>query len=126
MPPRAKRPCRQQLCPGKTTARHGYCDLHASLASGWNRPGRATAEQRGYDWKWRKLARQVLERDMHLCQCEDCKGERLPATEVDHIVPKSAGGTDEPGNLQAINRDCHARKTRREARRAAALEVAPH
>lgn len=107
------------MCPAKTQARHGYCDAHAPLASGWNQPGRPTAEARGYDWAWRKLAAQILRRDRYLCQCEDCQGRRLPASEVDHIVPKVAGGTDEPSNLRAINSDCHARKTQRE--RAAAL-----
>ena len=33
------------------------------------------------------------------------------ATEVDHVMPKSKGGTDADSNLQSINRDCHKRKT---------------
>ena len=35
-----------------------------------------------------------------------------PATEVDHIVPVAEGGTDDPSNLQAINKVCHKRKTK--------------
>ena len=100
---------------GKTTHGHGYCEAHASLAIGWNNTARGTAEQRGYGWEWRKLAKAVLERDRYLCQCEDCGGKRLPATEVDHKTPKSRGGTDDFDNLQAINDDCHRRKTQREA-----------
>lgn len=115
MPPKAKRPCRVPLCPGKTSHSHGYCEAHALLAIGWNNPERGTAEQRGYDWRWRKLAMAVLKRDRHLCQCEDCNGRRLPATEVDHKTPKSRGGTDDLDNLQAINTDCHRRKSQREA-----------
>ena len=38
-------------------------------------------------------------------------GRVRPATEVDHILPLADGGTDDLGNLQAINRECHARKT---------------
>ena len=38
-------------------------------------------------------------------------GRVRPATEVDHILPLADGGTDDPGNLQAINQECHARKT---------------
>lgn len=33
------------------------------------------------------------------------------ATEVDHITPKAKGGTDDADNLQAINAECHKRKT---------------
>ena len=66
---------------------------------------------------WRRLREQVLERDGHLCKCEDCTatGALLLATEVDHIVPKFKGGTDDLANLRAINSRCHARKTQREA-----------
>ena len=38
------------------------------------------------------------------------------ATEVDHIVPKSAGGTDAMDNLQALCKSCHSRKTAKEGR----------
>ncbi|MCE4058444.1 HNH endonuclease [Pseudomonas sp. Au-Pse12] len=103
------------MCPGKTQSDHGYCDAHAHLASGWSRPGRGTAEQRGYDWAWRKKRAAVLKRDRYLCQCENCKGCRLPASEVDHVIPKHLGGTDDFYNLAAINSDCHRLKTQREA-----------
>lgn len=114
MPPRAKRGCRSPMCPRTTQEAHGYCADHAHLASGWNKPGRGTAEQRGYGAEWRKIRAAVLRRDRFLCQCPDCKGRRLPATEVDHIISKAQGGTDEMSNLQAINVDCHARKTHAE------------
>jgi len=38
----------------------------------------------------------------------------MPATEVDHIIPKAKGGTDDMSNLQAINKECHKKKTARE------------
>jgi 5-methylcytosine-specific restriction protein A len=38
------------------------------------------------------------------------------ATEVDHIVPKSQGGTDDDDNLQAICSPCHKTKTGSERR----------
>lgn len=118
MPPKAKRPCRVPMCPGKTNDNHGYCSAHALLAIGWNNPRRGTAEQRGYGWEWRKLAQSILQRDRYMCQCEKCGGKHFPASEVDHILPKSLGGTDDPGNLRAINRDCHKSKTQCEAREA--------
>jgi len=39
------------------------------------------------------------------------------ATEVDHVIGKANGGTDDPGNLQAINHDCHKEKTALESNR---------
>ncbi|QZA52624.1 HNH endonuclease [Pseudomonas sp. 2hn] len=117
MPPKAKRPCRVPMCPGKTSDSHGYCSAHASLAIGWNNPRRGTAEQRGYDWTWRKLAKAVLKRDRYLCRCQDCNGRRLPATEVDHRIPKFEGGTNDPSNLFAINENCHKFKTAAESAR---------
>jgi 5-methylcytosine-specific restriction protein A len=120
MPPRAKRGCRAPMCPGLTQERHGYCAQHESLASGWNAPSRGTAEQRGYGYEWRKLARSILRRDGFRCRCLECAelGRALPATEVDHRIPKAEGGTDDPLNLFAIHADCHKRKTQRESQRA--------
>lgn len=115
MPPKAKRPCRSPMCPGKTQDSSGFCEAHMHLASGWAKPDRGTAEQRGYDWAWRKKRAAVLKRDRYLCQCDDCKGCHLPASEVDHITPKSRGGTDDFYNLQSLNIDCHKAKTQREA-----------
>jgi 5-methylcytosine-specific restriction protein A len=115
MPPKSKRPCRSPMCPGKTQDVSGYCEKHIHLASGWVKPDRGTAEQRGYDWAWRKKRVAVLKRDRYLCQCGDCNGRRLPATEVDHVIPKSLGGSDDFHNLQALNVDCHKAKTQREA-----------
>lgn len=34
-----------------------------------------------------------------------------PATQVDHVVPLSAGGTHRPDNLQCLCVACHSRKT---------------
>ena len=55
----------------------------------------------------------VLERDGNLWQCTYCKQEDRTAlaTEVDHVIPKARGGTDDLSNLQAINTDCDVRKT---------------
>src|SRR5665647_1396411 len=69
---------------------------------------------RGYGKDWEKLRKLILMRDHSLCQCNQCKGGELRltmATEVDHIIPKAKGGTDDPSNLQAINHECHKNKT---------------
>ena len=43
----------------------------------------------------------------------------MPSTEVDHVVPKACGGTDDPSNLQGSCRKCHSAKTARETFHAA-------
>lgn len=59
------------------------------------------------------LRRSILERDGHLCQL--CR--EAPATEVDHIVPRVRGGSDDPANLQAACRWCNAQKNAGDAPR---------
>jgi 5-methylcytosine-specific restriction protein A len=67
---------------------------------------------------WAKLREQILRRDGYLCRCEECRrtGAVRAADEVDHVIPLARGGTDDPSNLQAIARECHRMKTRRESR----------
>lgn len=79
---------------------------------------------RGYGTAWDKLRLTILARDCGLCQCSECKAaKRLKtATEVDHRISKAnwqkqhgtLDGVDDPSNLQAINTDCHKRKTSQE------------
>lgn len=120
MPPRAKRPCRQPMCPGKTQDRNGYCEAHAHLASGWNKAERGTAEQRGYGAEWRKLSKAIQKRDRYLCQPCLAAGRVTPSAAADHRIPKAEGGTDDPDNLQAICDDCHKLKTGAERARSLA------
>lgn len=78
-------------------------------------------EQRGYGREWTHKRLVVLKRDSYLCQCEHCKAEGRTriATEVDHIMSKARARTagwsnariESLDNLQAINKDCHQRKT---------------
>jgi 5-methylcytosine-specific restriction protein A len=72
-----------------------------------------SAAERGYGHAWRKVREHVMRRDCGLCQCTECTqlGRLLIATEIDHIVPKAKGGTDDLDNLQAISAECHQRKT---------------
>jgi 5-methylcytosine-specific restriction protein A len=51
--------------------------------------------------QWRTVRALVLHRDGHLCQVP--RGARpcgAPATSVDHIIPRSLGGSDDPSNLR--------------------------
>lgn len=58
--------------------------------------------------EWRRVREQVLRRDNR--ECQYCGGD---ANEVDHIVPWSQGGGDEPGNLVACCRRCNLAKSNR-------------
>ncbi len=66
-------------------------------------------QSRGYGGTWLKRRARVLKRDNYLCQCRHCKAASrvLIATEVDHVIPKTQGGTDDDANLQSINGECH-------------------
>ncbi len=54
---------------------------------------------------------EALQRDAYLCVACRAKGRITEATEVDHTVPLSKGGTDELGNLQSLCGPCHEAKT---------------
>lgn len=63
---------------------------------------------RGYEselMRWRRLRREVLERDDH--RCHYCGGH---ATTVDHVVPLTADGETELHNLVAACSPCNGRK----------------
>lgn len=117
MPPRIPKACRKQGCPKTTIDQSGFCAEHKPIETSWTKYHNGKdRHERGYGTKWTKLREQVLRRDRYLCQCEECKRYKFikPATEVDHITAKAHGGTDELSNLQAINKECHKRKTARE------------
>ena len=80
--------------------------LHACPTCGTPSPSRYCPEHRtrrhGSTRAWRRLRAAVLARDGH--RCHWC-GE--PATHVDHLVPVSRGGEDDPLNLVAACEHCN-------------------
>ena len=78
----------------------------------WKHEG--SSEQRGYGAAWRKLREYVLRRDFYLCQVCARNGRVTAARDVDHIMAKGKGGTDDESNLQSICTPCHKRKTTEE------------
>lgn len=116
MPIKSPRGCAFSGCPNLT--REGvYCDEHRALERKKYDGQRGTSSQRGYGSRWRKLRKMFL--NAHpLCVdpygIHAQVGETVPATEVDHIVAKKDGGTDEWSNLQGLCKSCHSRKTARE------------
>lgn len=71
---------------------------------------------------WRRLRKQIFERDNYLCQICETKDKLTPVTlhgklhgVCDHIKAVSQGGTDEPSNLQTICQACDKIKTQQES-----------
>jgi 5-methylcytosine-specific restriction enzyme A len=99
----------------------------------WSKESR---HKRGYGSAWDKIRKRILARDGGICQCRHCKADRRVkvATEVDHIINKAKAAEmgwtpdqiDADDNLQAINTDCHKRKTQEEqGRKVRARGVGP-
>jgi len=65
---------------------------------------------RGYGRRWELLRAHVLATEP-LCRLCCAKGRVTPATAVDHVIPLSEGGSDDPSNLQPICESCHAAKS---------------
>lgn len=118
---RPQRICRSVACKELHRNANGYCEQHQEQAAAWVNSRKKSATDRGYGAAWRRLRSRVLKRDGWLCRCSECvaTGRIKEASEVDHIIPKFEGGTDELSNLQAINVECHRLKTQGEAARAA-------
>lgn len=88
-----KRPC---LRCGEPTA-GSYCETCAP-----SRPPRRPRTYRGA--KWEHLRRRYLKPGTRCTYCG------APATELDHVIPWSRGGTTEPGNLAPACKPCNSRK----------------
>jgi 5-methylcytosine-specific restriction protein A len=81
------------------------------------RPARQAAHALYHSAAWLKLRAEVLALNPW---CEAClaRGERVPATEVDHALPVAEGGAPlDSANLRALCLRCHSRKTMSEQRR---------
>lgn len=120
MPSAAARPCRHRGCAELVRDGSGYCSAHQSdrKQGRFADELRGSRHDRGYDAAWDKKRKRILSRDKGLCQVCLRAGKYRPARQVDHVVPKFEGGTDDDGNLQSICPDCHAEKTSEEALRA--------
>jgi hypothetical protein len=58
----------------------------------------------------KRLRYEILKRDKHECQYCGGKAPDVQLT-VDHVVPVTLGGTDDPSNLVAACKDCNAGKS---------------
>ena len=103
-PRRAARACAHPGCPNLVRGKNRrHCDTHQSEE--WKRQDaqRGSAAARGYDAQWQQVRDRYLQDNPRCARC----GAR--AEVVHHIVRKSEGGSDDPVNLQALCKLCHAR-----------------
>lgn len=113
MPRRPPTPCGKPGC-GKLSHER-FCDDHAREEKRELDRDRPSAARRGYGHRWRKLRLMVL-REEPLCRDPfgAHEGQPVPATDVDHIMPRERGGTDARENLRPLCKRCHSEKTARE------------
>jgi hypothetical protein len=60
-----------------------------------------------------RLRMDILARDEYTCQICGASRSTGAILEIDHIHPVSRGGTNDPGNLQVLCRECNAGKSNR-------------
>ena len=109
MPKMPPRPCTHARCRQYQT-KDGRCDKHQREPWATDK----SRHERGYGNAWDKLRKKVLERDHYLCKVCDNSGILTKGNQVDHILNKKRGGSDDMGNLQTICEPCHNAKTSRE------------
>jgi 5-methylcytosine-specific restriction protein A len=71
---------------------------------------------------WAKL-RQLVLWEEPLCRPCQAAGVTTASVEVDHIIPRSRGGSSKRSNLQGICIPCHRDKTAREAQAGSAMRI---
>lgn len=101
MPSKPPTPCSKPGC--HRTSRRLLCTEHARAYEA----GRRVEGGRYTDRAWRKLRKAYLEANPW-CVEQSCVGR---ATDVDHLLPRAQGGSDEWENLQPLCHSCHSRKT---------------
>lgn len=116
MPKSAPRPC--VACRVLVLDGTSRCALHQRREGTFSDTHRGSRHERGYGTEWDKARKRIMERDAGLCQECRRQGYVTRAYAVDHIVCKAEGGADDDGNLEAICKPHHVRKTAEENQRA--------
>jgi len=106
VPDRTPRLCASPGCP-RTTTEGPRCPDHTRAPRADPRPN---AAGRGYGWTWEKVAR-VVRAEEPWCRICKAEGRYTLTTDVDHIIPRAAGGTDDRTNLRGLCGTCHKRVT---------------
>ena len=82
------------------------CPSHQLQTNRRIEKARGTRQERGYGAEWMRLRARALRAQPW---CGDCMTEGRPDNPLtgDHIVPLSAGGRNEPGNIRILCRRCN-------------------
>lgn len=116
MPSRPLKPCAHASCVRYAIPGESRCEQHKiKPKTGWGVRGGDGPPLPPWS-QWRHIRTAVFRRDDYLCQVCKAQGIMRPGNEVDHIKPRSQGGTEDMKNLQTICRQCHAAKTQNESR----------
>jgi len=107
---KVKTACSEPGC-GKGSTQGGRCDEHRRSQQRYRSQQRVSPSRNGYGRAWAKIS-QTIRGEQPWCINYDTCGN--PSQEVDHILPKEDGGTDDRENLQGLCKPCHSRKTMRE------------
>ncbi len=99
--------CKAPGCPA-IIASGPYCLIHTRTTYRDQDARRPNSRRRGYTAEWEKIRKRFL---LEHPLCVVCGRE---ATQVDHRIPLSAGGTHDEANLQAMCVSHHSSKTMRE------------
>ena len=112
MPAAAPRPCTYPACGVLVRDGTGRCDRHKRVEARQLDQQRGTAHERGYGYRWQQ-AREGYLRSHPLCVAHERKGQVVPATVVDHIIPHRGDMSLfwERSNWQPLCKPCHDFKT---------------
>lgn len=106
MPFAPLKPCPAQGCRNLIHRSARWCERHTMERMAEYEATRPSPKERGYTGVWRQIRARILDRDP---VCKACG--LSDSTDVDHIVPRREGGTEDDSNLQGLCHPCHSRKT---------------
>lgn len=115
MPRKPKRPCSYPGCPELVEGR--YCQAHQKeVNQSYEKYDRNPLSRQHYGRAWCKIRNRYIQAHPWCVEC--LKHEKMTvASEVDHILPLSCGGTHDEANLQSLCKSCHSRKSAKEGSR---------
>lgn len=126
MPTAAPKPCLHPGCVALVRDGTSRCAAHKVAAGSFADKRRGSRHERGYGSSWDRTRARILRRDAGICQPCLADGMVHRGGEVDHIVPRARGGTDDDANLQTICAARHRTKTQNEAQgRGGEISAAP-